>query len=251
MRHVLTAALVALFLGSVAPAVRADTETAETISREELHGEIRDYLLGNPEIMMEMMALLEDRQRAEAAADDKALVADNAAAIFDDGFSHVAGNPDGDVTIVEFLDYQCGYCRRAHPEVIELLADDGNIRWIIKEFPILGPDSELAARAAVATLMIAGGDAYEALHDLMMTHSGPVNDAALDDLLTDAGLDPGGIRAGMEDPEVTRRLVETRALAETMAISGTPTFIFGDTLARGYLPLDQMRDVVAGVREGS
>ncbi len=85
----------------------------------------------------------------------------------------------------------------------------------------------------------------------MMTHSGPVNDAALDGLLTDAGLDPAAIRAGMEDPEVTRRLVETRALAERLAISGTPTFILGDQLARGYLPLDQMRDVVAGVREES
>jgi protein-disulfide isomerase len=251
MRHLLTAALAALLLGSVAPAVRADTAAADAISREDLHGEIRAYLLDNPEIMMEMMAILEERQRSEAAASDEALVAENAAAIFDDGFSHVAGNPDGDVTIVEFLDYQCGYCRRAHPEVLQLLADDGNIRWIIKEFPILGPDSELAARATIAALMIAGGDAYETLHDLMMTHSGPVNDAALDGLLTDAGLDPAAIRAGMEDPEVTRRLVETRALAERLAISGTPTFILGDQLARGYLPLDQMRDVVAGVREES
>ena len=251
MRHLLTAAIAAMFLGSVAPAVQAQTEATDTISREDLQGEIREYLLGNPEIIMEMMAILEERQRVAATASDQALVTDNAAAIFEDGFSHVAGNPEGDVTIVEFLDYQCGYCRRAHPEVLELLADDGNIRWIIKEFPILGPDSELAARAAVATLMIAGGDAYETLHDLMMTHSGPVNDAALDELLIDAGLDAAEIRGSMDDPEVTRRLVETRALAETLAISGTPTFIFGDTLARGYLPLDQMRAVVKGVREGS
>lgn len=251
MRKLFNATLVAAAIVSGATAVLAQSAPDDPVTRDELPGEIRAYLLDNPGIIMEMMAILEDRQRAEAAETDRDLVATHADAIFDDGFSHVSGNPDGDVTIVEFLDYQCGYCRRAHPEVGQLLADDGNIRWIIKEFPILGPDSELAARAAVASLIIAGGSAYETLHDLMMTHSGPVNDAALDGLLADAGLDPAKIRAGMDDPEVTRRLVETRALAESLSISGTPTFIFGDVLTRGYLPLEQMREVVAGVREAS
>lgn len=251
MRNFLTTAIAAITLGLMAPAVLADSGSGDPVSREDLPGEIRTYLLENPEIIMEMMAILEDRQRADAAENDRELVSQNAAAIFDDGFSHVAGNPEGDVTIVEFLDYQCGYCRRAHPEVAQLLSEDGNVRWIIKEFPILGPDSELAARAAVAALMIGGDEAYETLHDLMMTHSGPVNDEALDGLLAGAGLDPAEIRAGMDDPEVTRRLVETRALAEALAITGTPTFIFGDTLTRGYLPLEQMRNVIASVREAS
>lgn len=251
MRHLLTAALAALTLGLGAAAAHAEAEPDGTLTREALHGEIRGYLLENPEILMEMMALLEARQRAEAAEADRDLVASHAAAIFEDGFSHVGGNPDGDITVVEFLDYRCGYCRRAHPEVAQLLAEDGNIRWIVKEFPILGPDSELASRAAVATLMLAGAEAYETVHDLMMTYSGTVNDESLDGILTEAGLDPAEIRAGMDDPEVTRRLVETRALADTLGISGTPTFIVGDSLTRGYLPIEDMRAVIAGAREPS
>jgi protein-disulfide isomerase len=216
--------------------------------RAALHAEIRAYLLEHPELLLEVIQKLEQQQQAEMAANDEALVAANAAAIFDDGFSHVAGNPEGGLTVVEFLDYQCGYCRRAHPEIADLVATDGDIRLIVKEMPILGPGSELAARAALATLIAEGPAAYVTLHDRLMRLEGQVDDARLDALLTELGHDPATIRDGMDEPEVDRRLAETRALAETLAISGTPTFVIGDRMLRGYLPPEAMQSLVAEAR---
>ncbi len=242
----LSMALSAVFL-LAAPAARA-SETMSDADRTMLHAEIRAYLLENPGILREMVALLEEEGKAASADTDRDLVAANAAALFDDGFSFVGGNPDGNLTVVEFLDYQCGYCRRAHPELSRLIEEDGDIRWIVKETPILGPGSELAARAAIATLIAEGPEAYTRLHDRLMTMKGPIDDAVLDDELTAAGLDPVAIRAGMDAEEVTRRLAGTRDLAQALAVSGTPTFVFGDRLVRGYLPIDQMQTLVAELR---
>jgi protein-disulfide isomerase len=216
--------------------------------REALHAEIRSYLLANPGLLMEMLQLLEQEKQANEALNDQELVADNRDAIFDDGFSWVGGNPDGSVTIVEFLDYQCGYCRKAQPEVNELIAEDGDIRLVVKEMPILGPGSELAARAAVATLIADGPEAYGRLHDRLMRTTGKIDDALLDKVLVETGLDPVAVRVAMEDPEVERRLAETLALAGKLAIAGTPTFVFGDRMVRGYVPLDTMTALVGEAR---
>jgi protein-disulfide isomerase len=240
--------LTLLTLIAALPAAAQQAPEMSDGEREALHREIREYLLANPEILTEMVAILEQRQAVAAAEQDRELVAAHHEAIFADGFSFVGGNPDGDVTVVEFLDYQCGYCRRAHPEVAELIASDGNIRWIVKELPILGPGSELAARAAVATLLAAGPEGYAALNDRLMRLEGPVDDAALDAALADAGLDPAAIRARMADPEVERRIAATRELAARLAISGTPTFVFDNRMVRGYLPLAEMRGLVEELR---
>jgi len=242
----LSIALSSAFL-LAAPAAQA-SETMSEADRTALHAEIRAYLLENPEILREMVALLEEQGKAKSAEADRDLVAANAAALFDDGFSFVGGNPDGGFTLVEFLDYQCGYCRRAHPELSRLIEEDGDIRWIVKETPILGPGSELAARAAIATLLAEGPEAYMTLHDRLMTLTGPIDDAVLDDELTAAGLDPVAIRAGMESDEVNRRLAETRDLARALAVSGTPTFVFGNEMVRGYMPIEQMQTLLAQLR---
>jgi protein-disulfide isomerase len=215
---------------------------------EALHAEIRAYLLANPEIIMEMVKILDEKQQVATATDDRTLVAANAAAIFDDGFSWVGGNPDGKVTIVEFLDYQCGFCRKAQPEITQLLEENDDVRLIVKEMPILGPGSDLAARAAVATLVAEGPEAYGRLHHILMTTKGQITDAGLDRAFADAGVDADKARAAMEDPEVTRRLDATRALAETLGISGTPTFVVADTMVRGYIPLAQMQGLLDTAR---
>jgi protein-disulfide isomerase len=239
-------ALSALLL-LAAPSVQASESLLEA-DRAVLHAEIRAYLLENPEILREMIALLEAESKAATSEADRDLVATNAEAIFDDGFSFVGGNPEGSFTVVEFLDYQCGYCRRAHPDLSRLIEEDGDIRWIVKEIPILGPGSELAARAAISTLIAEGPEAYATLHDRLMSLAGPIDDAVLDDELIAAGLDPAAIRAGMDSAEVTRRLAETRDLAQTLAVSGTPTFVFGDQMLRGYLPFEGMQTMLAEVR---
>lgn len=220
----------------------------EDTERSALHAEIRAYLLDNPEILVEMLALLEEKQQAEAVANDRDLIARNAEAIFDDGFSFVGGNPEGSLTVVEFLDYQCGYCRRAHPEVAELIEADGDIRWIVKELPILGEDSLTASRVAIATLIQAGPEAYAEVNDALMRLDGPVSDARLDAVLEAAGLDSEEIRTNMNDPEVDRRIAETRDLARRLQVSGTPTFIFDARMVRGYLPLADMEGLVEELR---
>jgi protein-disulfide isomerase len=239
-------ALSALLL-LAAPSVQASESLLEA-DRSVLHAEIRAYLLENPEILREMFALLEEQGQAATSEADRDLVANNAEAIFDDGFSFVGGNPEGSFTVVEFLDYQCGFCRRAHPDLSRLIEEDGDIRWIVKEIPILGPGSELAARAAISTLIAEGPEAYATLHERLMSLAGPIDDAVLDDELTAAGLDPATIRAGMDSAEVSRRLAETRDLAQTLAVSGTPTFVFGDQMLRGYLPFEEMQTMLAELR---
>ena len=120
-----------------------------------------------------------ERQADLAANNDKAVVRANAKAIFDDGYSWVGGNPEGDITLVEFMDYRCTYCRRAYDEVNQLLETDGNIRFIVKEFPILGEQSTLASQYAVAVMQVYGGDSYELIHDALMTLRSDVSVAIL------------------------------------------------------------------------
>ena len=224
---------------------QSDMSDAE---RAALHAEIRGYLLENPEIIMEVIGILDERRALGEAAAEASLVTDNSSAIYDDGYSFVGGNPDGDITIVEFVDYQCGFCRKSHPEVRELISADGGIRLIVKELPILGPGSELASRAAISTLISEGPEAYERLNLALMTLQGQVTEASLNGALSEAGLDVATIRAGMDADEVTRRLQDTRGLAQALAISGTPTFVFGDRMVRGYVELAAMRGLVEGLR---
>lgn len=210
--------------------------------------EVRSFLMENPEVILDAVNALEARQAEAAAEADLQLVAEHAEAIFNDGFSFVGGNPDGDITLVEFMDYRCGYCKRAFGEVEELLQADGNIRFIIKEFPILGEQSVLASRYAIATRHVAGDEAYKALHDALMVFNGEISLQALNRLAETFELDTVAITARMDAPEVTEELAATRTLAQQLRISGTPTFVLEDEMLRGYLPLEQMQALVSDAR---
>lgn len=239
------ATLTSLILGLTtlaAPAV--DLSTMTDAERQIFREEVRDYLMENPQVILDAVQALEDRQAEAQAEMDFDLVADNAEAIFDDGFSWVGGNPNGDITLVEFMDYRCGFCRRAHNEVATLLEQDGNIRWIVKEFPILGEQSLLAARFAVATKQIAGTDAYGVVHDALMTMNSEVNEMVLRRLAGALSLDADAIFDHMPSAEVSDELRATRELANRLLISGTPTFVLQDELIRGFVPAEQMLDMV-------
>jgi protein-disulfide isomerase len=218
--------------------------------RTALRDEIRTYLLENPEVILEAMDELQARQDAQAAAQDKALVAANNEAIINDGYSWVGGNPDGDVTIVEFMDYRCGYCRKAHAEVNELVSSDGNIRYIVKEYPILGEESLLSSQFAIAVQQLHGNDAYKQAHNALISLRSEATAETLGQLATDLGFDAAPILARMGGPEVKAVIEANYALGQTMAINGTPTFVMGDTLLRGYVELDGMRQIVADERAG-
>ncbi|MBV0911681.1 DsbA family protein [Anianabacter salinae] len=244
---ILSGALAALV---AAPVAAFDIDAMTDTERDAFGAAVRDYLMDNPEVLMEAIGVLEARQAEAQAEGDVALVRTNADDLFDDGFSWVGGNPDGDITIVEFMDYRCGYCKRAHPEVAELIESDGNIRYIVKEFPILGEQSVLASRFALSVQQIAGDEAYGRIHDRLMTLRADISEASLVALATDEGLDADAIMAGMAAPEVERIIAENRALGQRLQINGTPSFIFGDQMLRGYVPLDAMRDVVEEQRQG-
>ena len=238
----------AIALATALPAAAFDIDAMSDAEREAFRAEIRDYLLDNPEVLMEAIAVLEERRNAESAASEDQMLSEYGDAIFDDGWSWVGGNPDGDVTIVEFLDYRCGFCKRAFPAVEELLETDGNIRFIVKEFPILGPASELGSRYAIATKRIEGDDAYKQVHDEMMMMRGDLNEASIAQISDTFNLDHDAITAEMDSEEVTVVIDANRQLANKLQINGTPSFIMGDTFVRGFVELDQMRAIVEEIR---
>lgn len=246
MKRVLLSVIFAALTAGSAFALDLDSMSDE--ERALFRAEIREYLLENPEILMEAFGVLEERREQEAANLDVAMLDQNRDAIFNDGHSFVGGNPDGDVTIVEFLDYRCGFCKRAFPAVKELLATDGNIRLIVKEFPILGEESTLAARYALATKNTDGDEAYENVHDALMAHNGGINAGFLARTSRQLGLDHGAIAEEMENPEITAQINTNRALAQQLQIQGTPSFIMGENFVRGFVELDQMRAIVNQIR---
>ncbi|MCX7288494.1 MAG: DsbA family protein [Rhodobacterales bacterium] len=217
--------------------------------RLELQDEIRAYLLEHPEVLVEAMGILQTREEAAAVERDALLVQTNADMIFASPDDWVGGNPDGDITLVEFMDYQCGYCRKAYSEVEELVASDGNIRFVVKEFPILGEASLLSSKFAIAIRQLHGDVAYEAAHDALIALRGEPNVETLARLATDLGLDPQPIADRMDSDEVLAVIKANHALADKMEISGTPTFVLKDTMLRGYVPLDGMREIVEGARK--
>ena len=240
----LTSTIAALLMTTTSVFAQGLTDAERT----DFRAEVRAYLLENPEVLMEAIAVLESRQAEAETTRDERLATLNADALVNDGFSYEGGNLDGDITIVEFIDYRCSFCRRAHPEVAELISSDGNIRIITKEFPILGEQSVLASQFAVATKIVAGDAAYKQVLDALMNLRSDVTPASLSSLASAFDLDTDAIFAEMESPAVQQVLANNRALGERMQISGTPTFVFGDQMVRGYVDLTQMRAIVEAER---
>ncbi len=230
------------------PAAAVDLSSMTDAERDAFRAEIRAYLLENPEVLMEAIAVLDQRKAAEAAQADISLVAANESYLFDDGYSYVGGNPDGDITVVEFLDYRCTYCRRAHDEVASLIQTDGNIRFVIKEFPILGEQSLLSAQFAVAVQRLYDPQTYFDVHEALMTLKTDATSDTLSELATTFGLDAGAIATEMQSADVARIIAQNHALAQQMRITGTPTFVIGDRMLRGYAPLANMQAMVADYR---
>ncbi|AGI68444.1 putative DSBA oxidoreductase [Octadecabacter antarcticus 307] len=249
----LTSTIAALLLTTTSVFAQNDAPDADMTDaqRNTFRAEVRAYLLENPEVLMEAIAVLENRQEQAEATRDETLAQVNMNALLNDGFSFVGGNPDGDITIVEFIDYRCGFCRRAHPEVAELVTSDGNIRIITKEFPILGEQSMLASQFAIATKTVAGDAAYKLISDALIALNSDVTPASLGSLAAAFDLDADAIFAEMESDATQTVLANNRALGDQMQITGTPTFVFGDQLVRGYINLAQMRQIIEQERDDS
>lgn len=248
LKH-LAALGLAASLAAPATATATDLDNLTDSERAAFRAEVRAYLLDNPEVLMEAIAVLESRGAQAEVERDAQAVAANADALFGSAFDLVLGNPEGDITIVEFMDYRCGFCRRAHPEVMDLIELDGNIRLVVKEFPILGEQSVLAARFAIATRIAHGDAAYFDVHDALMQMRGDVSEPALIALAEGLGHDSAAILRAMSDPVVQATIAYNQALGQRLSISGTPSFVFGDQMVRGYVPLGDMQQIVAMLRE--
>ena len=235
-------------LATAAPAQAFDPASMTDSQRAAFNEAVRSFLIENPLVLVEMVTALEAREEADAAAADRARLNAEADALYRDPASWVGGNPEGDVTIVEFMDYRCGFCRRAHPEVKDLVGRDGNIRLIVKEFPILGPESEASSRFAIAVLQTEGPEAYAKAREVLITLQGPTTADVFEGLARDLGLDPARVLARMDSPEVGGVIDANRALATRLQINGTPSFVIGETMVRGFVPQSGMAQIVAEAR---
>jgi protein-disulfide isomerase len=230
------------------PALAIDLEAMTDAERDAFRAEVRAYLLDNPDVLAEAFTILDERAATAEAARDQSVIVDQSAALYDSAFDWNAGNPDGDLVMVEFMDYRCGFCRRASPDIDQLIQTDGNIRLIVKEFPILGEQSVLASRFAIASRIALGDDAYAAIHDALMEMRGDMTEASLSNLATELGLDSTAILGSIDDPQVDATIAANYALAQQLNITGTPSFVFGGEMMRGYVPFDGMVEIAAQLR---
>jgi protein-disulfide isomerase len=241
-----TLAVIAVTLAAVAliRVTDAGTPGGQTMSTS-FGAQVRNYLLDNPEVLFEAAQAYEERQQAVVANELTVAIQQNREELFNNTTSPVTGNPDGDVTIVEFFDYNCPYCRAAAPMLAEAMAADPGIRLVHKEWPILGPGSDFAALAALAS--VAQGR-YADLHRAMMAHTGAITEASTIEVASSIGLDVDQLRRDMEDPGLQVELDRNMALSGTLRITGTPTFVIGDRIVIGLIDLATLLDYVAEAR---
>ncbi len=206
---------------------------------------VRAYLMEHPEVIMEAVAGLERRRSVARAEGQRRAARANSAVLAESAFLPVAGNPVGDVTVVEFFDYRCPYCRRAVPELQALIAADRGVRVVYREFPVLGPQSILAARAAVAAHF---QGRYLTFHDALMGVAGELDEEAILATAAASGLDVARLRADMERPEVGDTIAEAHELAARLGINATPTFVIGDEVVPGYVDVATLRRLVNAAR---
>lgn len=216
--------------------------------RKEVEALVKDFLLNNPEVLMEAQNVLEAKMEKIQAERTAAAVKQNAQEIFRPAASPVVGNAKGDVTVIEFFDYNCPYCKKAFHEVAQLVEKDKQVKVIMKEFPILSKGSEEAAKVALAARL---QGKYWEFHRALQETQGQTNEAAALRIAEKLGLDMNRIRKDMASPEVKKEIDDTRALASKLGIQGTPHFLVGDRVIPGAPEnlLEQMRKTVAEVRK--
>jgi len=236
---------------AAAPSARPTVVAEGSLSpgqRQEVEALIKDYLLKNPEVLMEAQNALEAKMDKIQAERTAVAIRQNAAEIFRPATSPVVGNAKGDVTVIEFFDYNCPYCRKAFSEVVQLVDKDKQVKLILKEFPILSKGSEEASKVALAAKL---QGKYWEMHRALNENQGQTNEATALRIAEKLGLDMARLKKDMASPEVKREIDETRALAMKLGIQGTPHFLVGDRVIPGAPEnlLEQIKKHVAEVRK--
>jgi protein-disulfide isomerase len=219
--------------------------SSQAAELDEFEQRVREYLLKNPEVIMEALQILQQRQRAAEAEDLKRTIAQRREELLNDPASPVGGNSSGDVTVVEFFDYNCPYCRRVAPTVVDLEEADPDLRLVYKEFPILGPGSQFAARAALASRR---QGKYVPFHNALMQATEQVTEESVIETAGEVGLDIEQLRADMQDPTIQAAIARNLQLADALGITGTPSFIIGDEVVPGAVDLRTLQSLIARAR---
>jgi protein-disulfide isomerase len=241
------AAAVSLALAGAAPAV-AQSFSAD--QREEIGKIIKDYLLTHPEVMQDVMAELEKRQQSAEAEKHRAAVVENKATLFSSPHQVVLGNPQGNVTMVEFFDYNCGFCKRAMTDMLDLIKTDNNLKFVLKEFPVLGEGSVEAARVAVAARMQdTNGKKYIEFHQKLLGSRGGADKMRALAVAKEVGFDMPRLERDMGSDEVKKTIEENMKLAEALGVSGTPSYVVGQEVVIGAVGLDALRDKINAERK--
>jgi protein-disulfide isomerase len=219
--------------------------------RGEIEAIIKDYLIKHPEVLEEVMKEMEKRQSAAEAEKAQKAIADNAQMLFDSPRQVTLGNPKGDVTMVEFFDYNCGYCKRAMTDMLELMKADPNLRVVLKEFPVLGDASVQAAQVAVAlSMQDKGGKKYLDFHQKLLSGRGAVDKAKAMATAKDVGADMARLEKDMASPEVKATLAETFKLAEPLGLNGTPSYVIGKNVLIGAVGASELKEKINAARCG-
>lgn len=207
---------------------------------------VHNYLVTHPEVLIEAMQALDKKEAAAAQAKARKVIEKNAEVLFHDPSTYVAGNPKGNVSIVEFFDYQCGYCRANFEPLRETVKQDGNVRFVLKEWPVLGPASQFAAKAAMAARK---QGQYLEFHNALFGLKGRLTEERVFDTAAKVGLDMAKLEKDMEDPAIDKALARNDALAQALGFEGTPSFVIGQDAYKGLLHPDEIEEYVARARD--
>lgn len=236
----------ATFLFNPISVVAEETFTPE--QKTAVEAIVGQYLKNNPEVVVEAIRELRRRDEQAQADQQQTILKTMRPALKRNPNDPLIGNPDGDVTVVEFFDYRCGYCKRVFPDIQALIKEDGNIRYVLKEFPILGDASVYASRAALAVWLGQTGR-YNDFHSAMMQSKGSLSKGRVNALAGESGVDSKKMFADMKNPKIDEILALNSQLAGGLGITGTPGFVFGDTVVPGAISKEAMVDLVAAMRK--
>jgi protein-disulfide isomerase len=240
-------ALATVLAFPAAPALAQDFSAAQRVNIEKI---IKEYLLEHPEVLQDAMAALEKKQQLAETEKAKGAIKNHSAAIFNSPMQVTLGNPQGDVTFVEFFDYNCGYCKRAMSDMMTLMKNDGNLKVVLKEFPVLGPGSVEAAQVAVAVRMQdKSGKKYLEFHQKLLSGRGQADKAKAMAVAKEVGLDMAKLEKDLKSDEVAASLQESMKLAEALGLNGTPSYVIGNDVVVGAVGLDTLGQKIQAARQ--
>ncbi|MBO0902034.1 DsbA family protein [Jiella sonneratiae] len=230
-----------------APAAAADATSFDAGQTKEIETIVRNYLVSHPEVLVEAINALEAKRTAEASASQKKAISENSAAIFATPEGTALGNPSGDVTVVEFFDYNCGYCKHALSDMDALLKDDPKLRFVLKEIPVLGPQSIEASRVSLAFRQLKP-EAYAEFHRKLLASRGVADEKRALAVAAEFGVDGEALEAAMASPQIEADIARDKQVAEALGVNGTPSYVIKDEVLPGAVGLDNLKTAIANVR---